>query len=458
MDQQTMFTGRKQMLRAAALLTALVSMLIFLPAGMRVQASEAAQDQTQAQTEQSAQTEKSAQADDNTVRIRLKPVEGTLDARSLTVRKKGRIGELPKPHRKGYRFEGWYTGKNGGTEVTAATKVSSLKRNTLYAHWRVRYYRITYDYNGGQLKSGRKNPRNYNVEQKVTLYKPSRKGYLFKGWYTTPDYKKGTRVSALKGDRTGRLTLYAKFDPITYKIRFKSNGVITQVPKTMTCYYGKRYKLPGSTDKGFDHWNTSKTESGKSYAAGKSVKNLAYKNGAVVTLYASIFTGDNNIEKLVKYLVRVGFTKEAAAGIAGNLMWESGGGPFDIKLNAVELSTGRGVGMVQWTDTPGSPRRTNFVNFCSARGEPWPNSNLKVQIDFLLEELKGTYGSCWGFSSSMGYPSSYSMTLDQFKACTNVTMATRAFCACFERPYAVNAHLDTRVQYAKIALQYFKKK
>ena len=68
-------------------------------------------------------------------------------------------------------------------------------------------------------------------------------------------------------------------------------------------------------------------------------------------MYANAFSGENNIEKLVRYLVRNGFTKQAAAGVAGNLMWESGGGPTDIKLNAVELSTGRGVGMVQWTDT-----------------------------------------------------------------------------------------------------------
>jgi hypothetical protein len=31
----------------------------------------------------------------------------------------------------------------------------------------------------------------------------------------------------------------------------------------------------------------------------------------------------------------MGYTKEAAAAVAGNLMYESGGGYNDIKLNAV---------------------------------------------------------------------------------------------------------------------------
>ena len=171
-------------------------------------------------------------------------------------------------------------------------------------------------------------------------------------------------------------------------------------------------------------------------------------------MYANAFSGENNIEKLVRYLVRNGFTKQAAAGVAGNLMWESGGGPTDIKLNAVELSTGRGVGMVQWTDTKDAPRRTNFIRYCASKGKPWPNKDLKVQVDFLMEELKGTYGKVWVFSPQMGYPSSCKMTLEAFKKCKKVDKATRVFCACFERPYASDAHMDVRIKYAKIALKY----
>ncbi|MDR0519237.1 MAG: InlB B-repeat-containing protein [Clostridiales Family XIII bacterium] len=43
------------------------------------------------------------------------------------------IGKLPKPTRKNYNFEGWYSRKNGGKKVTARTKATGSV--TLYAHW-----------------------------------------------------------------------------------------------------------------------------------------------------------------------------------------------------------------------------------------------------------------------------------------------------------------------------------
>ena len=337
----------------------------------------------QTQETEAAAAQKAAQM----VTITLKPVKGTLDVKEVTVKKKGKLGKLPVPVRAGYRFLGWYTAKSGGTKVKETTKTSVVKKKVLYAHWKVRQYKITYKYRGGKLKKGSRNPTKYTVEKKVKFKKPSKTGYLFKGWYTDNNYSEESKVtSILPGTMTGNLTLYAKYEEI------------------VTSDYN--------------------------------------------------FKGKNNIEKLVNYLVENGFTKEAAAGVAGNLMWESGGGPTDIKLNAVELKTGRGVGMAQWTDTKDSPRRTTFVNYCKSQGKPWPNQDLKVQIDFLLAECNGKYGKAWVFSPKMGYDKKYEMTFEDFKKCTNVSKATKVFCACFERPYAKNAHMSTRVKYAKIALAY----
>jgi uncharacterized repeat protein (TIGR02543 family) len=44
-------------------------------------------------------------------------------------------GELPTPHRPGYRFDGWYTARTGGAAVTATTAVTRTDAHTLYAHW-----------------------------------------------------------------------------------------------------------------------------------------------------------------------------------------------------------------------------------------------------------------------------------------------------------------------------------
>ena len=281
----------------------------------------------------------------------------------------------------------------------------------------------------------------------------SKDGYSFTGWFTKKNggeqVTRRTPVSSLTAH-----TLYAVYEPAAYRIRFNKNGVLTKAPGALFCSYDKSYVLPGKNDPALDHWNTRKDDSGVSYKPGKKVMNLTAAAGKTVTLYAIAFSGKNNIEKLTRYLVRQGFTKQAAAGVAGNLMFESGGGPDDIKLNAVEYSTGRGIGMVQWTDTTDAPRRTNFERFCASHGKPWPNNDLKVQIDFLMAELSGRYGRVWVFSPSMGYPASYRMSLTRFKKCRNVAVATRAFCANFERPYARDAHLNTRIYYARLAYKY----
>lgn len=44
-------------------------------------------------------------------------------------------GTLAVPSRPGYAFEGWYTAKTGGTELTSGSEIN--KSQTLYAHWRV---------------------------------------------------------------------------------------------------------------------------------------------------------------------------------------------------------------------------------------------------------------------------------------------------------------------------------
>ena len=159
-------------------------------------------------------------------------------------------------------------------------------------------------------------------------------------------------------------------------------------------------------------------------------------------------TGNTNAEKVFNYFRTHGYTEQAAAGIVGNLIFESGGGS-DIKLNAEEKGSGAGIGMCQWTDTYNSPRRTNFVNYCKSRGYGWPNNNLEVQIEFLIKELRGDYGTIWFFNSQIGYPVAYKMSLSQFKQVTDVELATCVFCACFERAKYSVCNLPARTVQAR---------
>ncbi|MBQ6708636.1 MAG: InlB B-repeat-containing protein, partial [Clostridia bacterium] len=57
-------------------------------------------------------------------------------------------GELPVPTREHYSFAGWYTDAENGTEVTADSIVEALVNQTLYAHWDMVPYTVTwYDEN-----------------------------------------------------------------------------------------------------------------------------------------------------------------------------------------------------------------------------------------------------------------------------------------------------------------------
>ncbi|MEI6580067.1 MAG: InlB B-repeat-containing protein, partial [Eubacteriales bacterium] len=49
----------------------------------------------------------------------------------------------------GYTFAGWWTAALGGTEITSSTTVTIISAQTLYAHWTLNSYTITWATNGG---------------------------------------------------------------------------------------------------------------------------------------------------------------------------------------------------------------------------------------------------------------------------------------------------------------------
>lgn len=60
---------------------------------------------------------------------------GTVSTTSDTVTYGKKYYSLPSPTRKGYKFDGWYTKKDGGTKVESDTTVTTAANHTLYAHW-----------------------------------------------------------------------------------------------------------------------------------------------------------------------------------------------------------------------------------------------------------------------------------------------------------------------------------
>ena len=59
-------------------------------------------------------------------------------------------GTLATTSRTGYTFAGWFTAASGGTQVTAATIVSTASNHTLYAQWTaLPNHTVTFNSNGG---------------------------------------------------------------------------------------------------------------------------------------------------------------------------------------------------------------------------------------------------------------------------------------------------------------------
>ena len=116
--------------------------------------------------------------------------DGTPSVDSMTTTNQ-KLTSLPSASRSGsYSFDGWYTKKNGGTNVTTATVFSA--NTTVYAHWTytgggyyyppVTYYTLRFETGGGSDISSVQGT--YNAYIDLTQYVPTWRGHTFTGWYS----------------------------------------------------------------------------------------------------------------------------------------------------------------------------------------------------------------------------------------------------------------------------------
>ena len=145
------------------------------------------------------------------------------------------------------------------------------------------YYTLNYNLNGGINNTN--NPSEYNEESTIILSNPTRKGYVFGGWYSESNYQ--TQITEIQEGSTGDKDLYALWLKSSYKINYKANGGSGKMSAT-TCKANKdctlrsrAFKRTGYT---FIEWNTKKDGSGIAYSNKQVVKNIT--TGSSITLYA----------------------------------------------------------------------------------------------------------------------------------------------------------------------------
>ena len=217
-----------------------------------------------------------------------------VDFSSKVVTKGDKYGKLPEARRNNYVFAGWYTKKKGGTKVTSDTVVKISKNQRLYAQWRMGGY-IIYDLNEGT--NAKANPSYYYSTNGVKLEAPKRKGYIFKGWYTTKDFSTGTKISKIKVGTRGDKVLYARWGA-------KKNQEI-QIEKQITKTYkdiGKEFKLSISGRQ--ENAKVTYASSNKKVATAKDGKILIKGVGkATITVNFAETTNYNAAKKKMEVIV-----------------------------------------------------------------------------------------------------------------------------------------------------------
>ena len=140
--------------------------------------------------------------------------DGTPSVGSMTTTKQ-KLTSLPDASRSKHSFNGWYTEKSGGTEITTDTVFSA--NTTVYAHWThtgdnnppVNYYTLRFETGGGSAIPGVR--ETYNTYMDLTKYVPTRHGYTFVGWYSEQSLVNKVSDIYLTGDRT----VYAGWRAVT---------------------------------------------------------------------------------------------------------------------------------------------------------------------------------------------------------------------------------------------------
>ncbi len=71
----------------------------------------------------------------NDYKVKFNEAGGRVYEKSMEVTYDEEYGEMPEAERSGYLFDGWYTKKSGGEEISEFTVMNTAKTHTLYAHW-----------------------------------------------------------------------------------------------------------------------------------------------------------------------------------------------------------------------------------------------------------------------------------------------------------------------------------
>ncbi len=195
------------------------------------------------------------------------------------------------PTRTGYSFTGWY----GDEDCLISWDFDEdliEEEMTLYAGWDPEISTITYDANTASSGTAPEDQSKI-YDQDLTLATNTgnltKDGYTFGGWNTAANGSGTTYVAGASYSSEGEITLYAKWDSITYSISYDANTATSgSVPDDQSKVYDQDLTLATNTGNlvkngyFFAGWNTAANGSGTTYEAGAS-----YSLNTPLVLYAN---------------------------------------------------------------------------------------------------------------------------------------------------------------------------
>ncbi len=135
----------------------------------------------------------------------------------------------------------------------------------------------------------------------------------------------------------------------------------------------------GGSSAGFGSSGSSGGDSGGGSRSGGGDSAIARPTDAGSGSNVSLDASAPRALQLMDYFVEKGLTPQQAAGIAGNLQFESGLDP-----GIQETGNGIGFGLAQWS----FDRRTQLEDYAASQGKPV--SDMGTQLNFLWKELNTT--------------------------------------------------------------------
>lgn len=218
----------------------------------------------------------------NKYTVKFDYLEGYYDVRQKEVTYDSTYGILPESSKAGYVFMGWYTEETGGDRINSTDKVKITGDITLYAHWELMTYDVTFVSDGINVPAAQK--KNHGEDLKLTTYIPINEGYSFVEWNTSAD---GTGQGFASGGiyyKDAPATLYAIWKNAEYVVSYDANGGVN-APAPQTKVYGSAVVISDSVPEkeGFDFlgWNTAKDGNGAEYIGGAE-----YSENESVVLFA----------------------------------------------------------------------------------------------------------------------------------------------------------------------------